>query len=118
MKNYFVSKKSLNNAKNLRKNMTDAEKILWFNIRNSKLQGIKFRRQVPIGVYIADFVCEEKKFIIELDGAQHIDRAEYDSKRTKFLENLGYSVLRFNNDDVLKNTDSVLENIYTSYLNL
>ena len=72
MSNRHYNKRTLNNAKILRSAPTEAEKILWFNLRNSKFKGIKFRRQVPVGNYIIDFLCMSKKLAIELDGSQHI----------------------------------------------
>ena len=98
-------------AKNLRKSSTDAERCLWKYIRNKKLSGLKFRRQMPIGKYIADFVCFENKIIIELDGGQHNEDAEIvdDKVRTVWLESQGFKVLRFWNNDVLKNMAGVWE---------
>ena len=115
MNNRKYTQKSLNFAKNLRKNQTDAENVLWFNLRNNKLNGIKFKRQVPIGKYIVDFVCMEKKLVIELDGSQHIDNQDYDKIRTQFLQNNGYTVIRFFDNDILKSTKIVLESIYKKY---
>jgi very-short-patch-repair endonuclease len=90
-------------AKGLRKNLTDAEQKLWQHLRNRQLEGYKFRRQQLIGKYIVDFVCFEKKLVVELDGGQHLDseRIEYDSNRTRWLESRGYRVLRFWNHEVL-----------------
>ncbi len=99
-------------CRNLRKNQTDAEKILWFHLRRKQILGLTFRRQSSIGGYIIDFVCISKKLIIELDGGQHIIQREYDSYRTKKLNQLGYRVLRFWNHEVLKNLDSILQQLY------
>lgn len=118
MANRYYKPNTLNCAKNLRQNQTDSENVLWFNIRNNQISGIKFRRQVPIGKYIVDFVCLKKKLIIELDGSQHIDNKIYDEERSNYLKANGYTILRFNNDDVLKNTQDVLQTIYDKYLNL
>jgi len=96
-------------ARNLRKNSTEAERKLWSHLRNRQLLNHKFRRQHPIGKYVVDFVCIEKQLIIELDGGQHMERKSEDEERTKFLETQGYRVLRFWNDQVLKETVSVLE---------
>jgi len=98
-------------ARNLRREQTEQEKILWSIIRGRKFYGLKFKRQVPIGVYIADFCCNEKKLIIELDGGQHNEpnNIEYDKNRTKFLENEGYQIIRFWNNDINDN----LEGVYT-----
>jgi very-short-patch-repair endonuclease len=97
-------------ARNLRQAQTDAEKKLWYFLQNKNLDGMKFRRQQPIGEYIVDFVCFEKKLIIELDGSQHNDtRVEImDNVRTFWLENEGFSVIRFWDNEVLKNIDGVL----------
>ncbi len=96
-------------AKVLRQNLTDAERALWYRIRAQRLVGLKFKRQEPMGRYIVDFVCHESKLIIELDGGQHADQVLADTLRTRFLESRGYHVLRFWNDEVLKNMEVVLE---------
>lgn len=100
----------------LRKNQTDAEKLLWFYLRNKRFEGIKFRRQQLIGNYIVDFVSFEKKLIIELDGGQHNDNENIikDKTRSEFLEKEGFTVLRYWNNEILVNTDVVLESIYNS----
>jgi very-short-patch-repair endonuclease len=98
-------------ARILRKNMTDAERVLWQSLRKRQLGGFKFRRQKPIGHYIVDFVCLEKKIIIEVDGGQHTLNKSDDTLRVIYLKKKGYQILRFWNHDVLRNTDSVLERI-------
>ena len=98
-------------SKRLRKDQTDAEKRLWAVLRNRNLAGYKFRRQAPIGAYIADFVCLEENFIIEIDGGQHAVSLAKDEQRTKWLENEGYRVLRFWNNEVLENLEGVKESI-------
>lgn len=98
-------------ARELRKNFTKTEDFLWQFLRNRRLNGYKFRRQHVIDTYIIDFVCEHKKLVIELDGGQHIENEKYDIKRTVFLKNKGYKVLRFWNDVVFTETESVLEEI-------
>lgn len=98
-------------ARDLRNNPTDAEQCLWYHLRGSRLNGIKFRRQQTIGRYIVDFVSMEYRVIVELDGGQHSQQIEYDENRTAFLNREGYRVLRFWNDDVLLKTDLVLEQI-------
>ena len=98
-------------ARCFRKNMTDAENRIWYFLRNRRLNGYKFVREVVIGPYIADFVCREKKLIIEIDGSQHAEAVQYDKCRTEFLEMNGYSVLRFWNNEVFKDIQSVLETI-------
>ena len=98
-------------ARRLRRDQTDAERKLWFRLRDRRLNGLKFRRQVTIGHYIADFCCESGRLIIELDGGQHAARENQDAERTAALEAQGYLVLRFWNNDVLRNMDGVLESI-------
>ena len=95
------------NARDLRKNSTDAEHYLWYYLRAHRL-GYKFKRQVPIDSFIVDFVCYEERLIIELDGGQHQDAVEYDKQRTDALMKRGFQVLRFWNHDVLQNVNSVL----------
>ena len=97
-------------ARSLRHNQTDAESLLWFELRNRLLNGHKFTRQTPVGPYIVDLVCRRKKLIIELDGGQHCE-SDSDTKRTKWLNNQGYSVIRFWNDEVYYKRQSVLETI-------
>jgi very-short-patch-repair endonuclease len=98
-------------ARELRRNMTEAEAKLWSRLRDGRLLTLKFRRQVPIGSFIADFCCRSCRLIVELDGGQHAENAEQDAVRTRLLAEHGYTVLRFWNDDVLKHTDLVLEEI-------
>ena len=101
-------------ARNLRKRMTDAEIKLWQALRLKQIMGIRFRRQVPLGKYIVDFVSHEIKLIIELDGGQHNEKAqiEYDTERTKWLETQGYRIQRFWNNEVLLHFDTVLDKIW------
>ncbi|WP_404600978.1 endonuclease domain-containing protein [Dyella lipolytica] len=89
--------------------MTDAEHLLWRYLRNRQLLGWKFRRQHEIDRYIIDFVCTEAGLIVELDGGQHAERMASDADRTRRLEAMGYRVLRFWNNDVLTNSEAVLE---------
>ena len=98
-------------ARGLRRRQTDAERRLWFRLRDRRLLGVKFSRQVPIGLYVVDFCCRERKLIIELDGGQHADMAARDAGRTEYLARLRYRVLRFWNNEVLGNTEGVLETI-------
>jgi lysyl-tRNA synthetase class 2 len=100
--------KTRTRAIELRKELTPAERKLWSRIRNNQLE-VNFRRQHAIGNYIPDFVCIERKLIIELDGSQHLEQVEYDAERTKSLEVQGYKVIRFLNNDVMNRIDSVLE---------
>tara|TARA_B100000614_G_C14284973_1_gene385263 strand:- start:195 stop:587 length:393 start_codon:yes stop_codon:yes gene_type:complete len=97
-------------ARTLRRNETDAEKALWREIRNRNLNGFKFVRQYPIGPYIADFACREKALVVELDGAQHAENMR-DAERTRFINRAGFSVIRFWNEEVLRERDDVLETI-------
>ena len=99
------------NARALRANQTEAEKRLWWRLRDKQVEGFRFRRQVPIGPYIADFVCPSEKLIIEVDGGQHAENEEYDAARTALLEDAGYRVLRFWNNEVFENLDGVLERV-------
>jgi very-short-patch-repair endonuclease len=94
-------------ARRLRKNMTDAERALWRYLRLRQLDGYKFRRQVPIGPYIADFVCLKAMLVIEVDGGQHADAVAYDSRRDEFMRGQGYGILRFWNNEVLSNIAGV-----------
>ena len=105
---------TLAQAKLLRKNITSQERKLWNILRNNQFHGLKFKRQVPIGNYVADFVCEIHNIIIELDGGQHNEQTiiENDKKRTKFLENIGYKILRFWNNEIDNNIDGVCDVIY------
>ena len=100
-------------ARALRERQTDAEALLWSRLRDRQLSNLKFRRQRPIGLYFADFVCLEIGLVIELDGAQHTDGAsfDYDQKRSSDMATLGFQTLRFWNNDVLTQTDAVLEKI-------
>jgi very-short-patch-repair endonuclease len=93
-------------ARELRKNMTYAERLLWGRLRAKRL-GVKFRRQAPLGAFIADFCSHEVGLVVELDGGQHNRRAHYDSARTAALEAEGWRVLRFWNNDVLAHTNAV-----------
>jgi len=102
--------KGYDTARKLRKELTPAERKLWAYIRNDKL-GVNFRRQHAIGNYIPDFVCVKKKLIIELDGSQHVEQAEYDTERTKFLEAQGYKVIRFWNNQIMNDINGVIRNI-------
>ena len=102
-----MKNKSQHIAKILRKRPTDAEKLMWRHLRGKQLEGFKFRRQEPIGRYVGDFVCYEKRILVEVDGGQH--SVEKDGDRKRWLEGQGFKVLRFWNNDVLKNIQGVLE---------
>ena len=101
---------TLTRAKVLRRNMTEAEKLLWGQLRDARLGGFKFRKQQPIGPYIADFVCQEMRLIVEADGSQHAE-SNHDARREAFLMSKGYRVLRFWNNDVMVNMKGVKEAI-------
>ena len=97
-------------ARTLRRNETNAEKVLWRELRNRNLNGFKFVRQYPVGPYITDFACREKALVVELDGAQHAENMR-DVERTRFINRAGFSVIRFWNEEVLRERDDVLETI-------
>jgi len=101
-------------ARELRKNMTDAEKRLWAKIRMRQMGGHQFYRQRAIGNYIVDFYCPKAKLVLEVDGGQHYsdEQIEIDKKRSSYLNKLGLKVMRFTNLDVLNNIDVVLDEIY------
>ena len=109
-------------ARELRKNPTDAERLLWRKLRLWQIDGFKFRRQQPLGRYIVDFICLEKRLVIEIDGGQHAQQADQDKERDAWLRDEGFVILRFWNNDVLKNMDGVTQVIVktlqsTPYLN-
>jgi very-short-patch-repair endonuclease len=104
---------TVSRARELRRNSTEAERRLWRALR-AKLPGRKWRRQMPVGPYFVDFACFGERLVIELDGGQHADATGYDEARTRFIQAQGYRVLRFRNNDVLSNTDGVLERITQS----
>src|SRR5499427_10201475 len=97
-------------SRRLRRNATIAEQRLWYRLRSRFLHGMKFVRQEPIGPYIVDFVCREHRLVIEVDGGQHAEN-DRDAIRDLWLRDHGYQVLRFWNNDVIENTDGVLEAI-------
>ena len=105
-------------ARHNRNNPTEAESYLWEMLRDKKMNGYKFRRQHIIGKYIVDFICLSKSLIVEVDGGYHDspDQQYDDSVRTAFLEGHGYKVIRFRNEDVVANTDFVLQSIKTNLL--
>jgi very-short-patch-repair endonuclease len=98
-------------AKSLRQNQTEAEKVLWRHLRNRELAGYKFRRQVSIGPYVADFVCMKARLIVEIDGGQHANQVLYDQAREGFLRSEGYEIVRYWNTEVLGNLGGVLETL-------
>ena len=98
---------SIARARTLRKNLTDAENRLWYLLRDRRFQNYRFRRQHPVGKYIADFACTKYRLIIEADGGQHAE-SPYDAERTAWLAQRGWRVVRFWNTDILGNTDGVM----------
>ena len=98
-------------ARRLRREQTDAEKKLWGRLRAKGLYQFRFRRQFPIGNFIADFACADARLVIELDGGQHLDQAAKDNWRTELIEQLGFRVLRFWDSEVLTGIDEVIERI-------
>ena len=113
MTHHRVSPANRGNARKMRKAMTDAELKLWNEVRADRLMGMAFRRQMPIAGYIVDFACPKKKLIVELDGSQHAspDVSASDAARTATLEALGWTILRFWNDDVIRDIDNVCQHI-------
>ncbi len=106
-----AEKDTLKKARSLRKAMPKSEVILWQNLRREQLGGFKFRRQVPVGPFIADFACVEVRLIVEVDGATHAEDQEiaYNGRRTQFLEQQGWRVWRVLNTDIYEGLDGVLE---------
>ncbi|MBC3807183.1 endonuclease domain-containing protein [Undibacterium seohonense] len=100
-------------AREMRKKMPTAEQLLWYVLRNRRVAGAKFRRQHPVGRYILDFYCVEKKLAVELDGGQHSEQQNYDQQRDAYLKKQGIEVLRFWNNQMLLETEAVLEVIYS-----
>jgi len=99
----------IDRARRLRRDQTDVEKKLWSHLRDRRLDGWKFRRQVPVDRYVVDFLCADARLVVELDGGQHT--AESDAERTRLIESCGYLVIRFWNNDVTENTEGVLQRI-------
>jgi len=97
-------------ARALRRNATDAERIMWRLLRDRRLNGVKFRRQMPIGPFVADFASIEHRLVVELDGGQHAENSA-DISRDAFLISCGWRVVRFWNNDVMKNREGVLESL-------
>jgi very-short-patch-repair endonuclease len=95
----------------LRQNRTDAERALWTRLRRKQLDGARFRQQAPLGPYVVDFLCPEQRLIIEVDGGQHALATAADRERSAWLEDRGFRVMRFWNNDVLQNPNGVIETI-------
>ena len=106
-----LAEQKISRARGLRGASTDAERKLWKHLRNRQLEGLKFRRQVPLFGFYADFFCESANLVVELDGGQHASQTEWDANRTKVLQEAGILVLRFWNNEVLENIDGVLAEI-------
>jgi very-short-patch-repair endonuclease len=106
-----LSMQGSNRARALRGVLTDAEQRLWYHLRDRRFGGYKFRRQVAIGSFIADFVCMAERLIVEIDGGQHAERAAEDARRTQYLEAEGYRVVRFWNNEVQENLEGVLQRL-------
>jgi len=104
--------KMMHRAGELRQNQTEAEAKLWSRLRAHRMAGVQFRCQHAIGNYVVDFCSPRRKIVIELDGSQHLDQAEYDLERTKDLEAKGYRVLRFWNNEVMNEIEAVLNVIW------
>ena len=101
-------------AKHLRRNQTSAEDLIWSELRGRKCGGYKFRRQVPIGKYVVDFLCVSQKFIVEIDGPSHEEAENYDANRTSILETMGYHVIRLTNDDIYEDLEESVEAIWNA----
>ncbi len=106
-----ISAEKRERAKELRRDLTPAEKILWHELRANKLGGLHFRRQQVIDGYIVDFYCHACSLVVEVDGGVHITQVEYDTDRDAHLRSRGFNVLRFSNKDVLENLQVVLQKI-------
>jgi very-short-patch-repair endonuclease len=109
----FPNENTLIRAKHLRKALTPAEETLWSHLRDRRFLGLKFRRQAPIGPYVADFLCHEMRLVLELDGSVHREPAQisHDQNRDANLRALGYRVLRYTNEQLQNDLDSILEAI-------
>ena len=108
---YLAPMSRTETTRRLRRDSTDAEKLLWRRLRRRQLGGAKFRRQHPIGPYVVDFFCSEQGLVVELDGGQHAIQAERDGRRDRWMESRGYRVLRFWNHELMANIDGVLRRI-------
>jgi very-short-patch-repair endonuclease len=104
-------RKGTDRARQLRASATDAENLIWRHLRDRRLSGYKFRRQLSISGYVVDFVCHDASLIVEIDGGQHADNIEFDAHRSEILSKSGFRVVRFWNNDILVRTDEVLAEI-------
>ncbi len=105
-------KKTLSRARSLRRTMTEAERVIWTKLRGRRFAQFKFRRQVPLGPFIVDFLCFERTLVIELDGGQHVRRKHYDEERSRWLQEQGYRVVRIWNHHVWTESEAVEELIW------
>src|SRR5258708_28776404 len=105
-KHHLQSQQTADRVRRLREQATFPERLLWSRLRTRRLAGLKFRRQHPIGPYVADFFCDAAKLVIELDGMSHDGRAQYDKRRTNFMESQQFRVMRVSNDEVLHNIEA------------
>ena len=110
----YTNKTHRGNARKLRKNLTDAERVLWTHLRKRRINGLRFRRQHPIPPFIVDFACPQIRLAIEIDGSQHDDDSERDEWRSRKLAESGYRVIRYWNNDVLHDIESVLDSIHAA----
>ena len=101
----------ISRARQMRRQSTDTERALWAKLRDRRMMNCKFRRQFPIGRYIVDFVCHQYNLVIEIDGGHHAEQQDYDAVRTEWLKSQGFDVIRYWNNDVLTEMESVLESI-------
>jgi very-short-patch-repair endonuclease len=106
-----VRRSMVPSARELRQRETASEKLLWSILRNRRLHGLKFRRQYPVGPFVADFYCAKRALIVELDGPIHDDFIEQDTERTRLIEASGFRVIRFRNDELLNDPEGVLQRI-------
>jgi very-short-patch-repair endonuclease len=107
----YASKRMIDRARSLRRTETPPEQLLWLALRSGQIGGLKFRRQHPIGPYVADFLCHSVGLVVELDGMSHDDKAAEDTARSKYLEVQGLRVLRVTNEDVMHDLDAVTREI-------
>jgi very-short-patch-repair endonuclease len=110
-KKRLASKHMIDRARTLRKDSTPPEKLLWWALRNGRIAGLKFRRQHPIGPYVADFFCQSANLVIEVDGMSHDDKLEKDQQKTAYLQQQGLKVFRVMNEDVTRDLDAVVRGI-------
>ena len=110
------SPRTLSRARKLRREMSDEERILWMLLRDRRFAGFKFRRQVPLGDYVGDFVCYAAKLVLELDGSQHSapEQMAFDAARTKYLETAGFRVLRITTSDFFRERENAMDTIWSA----